>query len=277
MASSMEDPASAFTAHTSVQAFSVSPPVFLTRHFPPPGSSDTSRPPAPVFLATGAIVFDRSLPNTDFPPGSAGAGAGAGAGAQHEASTPNPNPNPNPDSPRPKSKTPRVLLVQRAAHDSMPLRWETPGGGCDDDDTSILHSCARELFEESGLRATTVGPLVRVGFVSDSEGVRGGGPRSEAEATAVQEQGHEWGEGMGGQFFQTRRGKLVCKFYFVASVPEERVAEVTVDPKEHAGYVWATEEEVRQKKVHGEGGMDLEFTTQAQWEVILTAFKLWHA
>ncbi|KAK3369625.1 NUDIX hydrolase domain-like protein [Lasiosphaeria ovina] len=240
----MEDPASAFTAHTSVQAFSVSPPVFLTRHFPPPGSSDTSRPPAPVFLATGAIVFDRSLPNTDFPPGSAGAGAGAGAGAQHEASTPNPNPNPNPDSPRPKSKTPRVLLVQRAAHDSMPLRWETPGGGCDDDDTSILHSCARELFEESGLRATTVGPLVR---------------------------------GMGGQFFQTRRGKLVCKFYFVASVPEERVAEVTVDPKEHAGYVWATEEEVRQKKVHGEGGMDLEFTTQAQWEVILTAFKLWHA
>ncbi|KAK0717544.1 NUDIX hydrolase domain-like protein [Lasiosphaeria miniovina] len=265
MASSMEDPASAFTAHTSVQAFSVSPPVFLTRHFPPPGSSDTSRPPAPAFLATGAIVFDRSLPNTDFPPRL------AGAGAQHEASTP----NPNPDSPRPKSETPRVLLVQRAAHDTMPLRWETPGGGCDDDDTSILHSCARELFEEAGLRATAVGPLVRVGFVSDSEGVRGDGPRS--EVTAVKEKGHEWGEGMGGDFFRTRRGKLVCKFYFVAMVPEERVAEVMVDPKEHIGYVWVTEEEVRQKKVHGEGGTDLEFTTQAQWEVILTAFKLWHA
>jgi len=271
MASSTEDPASAFTAHTSVQAFSVSPPIFLTRHFPPPGSTDTSRPPAPVFLATGAIVFDRSLPNNDLPAGLAGVGVGVGAGAQHEASTP----NPNSDFPQPKSNPPRVLLIQRAAHDSMPLRWETPGGGCDDDDISILHSCARELFEEARLRATTIGPLVRVGSVSDSEGVRGGGPRS--EATAVKEQGHEWGEGMGGQFFRTRRGKLVCKFYFVVRVPEERAAEVIVDPKEHADHVWVTEEEVRQKKVQEEGGMSLEFTTQAQWEVILTAFKLWHA
>ena len=248
MGSRTEDPAFTTKAHPSVQAFSVSPPVFLERRFPPPGSSDTSRPPAPVFLATGAIVFDRPLPNNnDFP---------------REAMTPNPNSN--------SAKPPRVLLVQRAAHDSMPLRWETPGGGCDDDDISILHSCARELFEEAGLHATTLGPVVRVGSASGLAGVRGGG--------STEEQGHGWGEAMGGQFFQTRRGKLVCKFYFVAGVPEERTAEVVVDPKEHAGHVWATEEEVRQKKVQGEeGGLDLEFTTQAQWEVILTAFNLWHA
>ncbi|KAK5655950.1 hypothetical protein OQA88_5085 [Cercophora sp. LCS_1] len=252
MATSKEDPAFAFQSHPSVQAFLVSPPVFLKRHFPPPGSSDTSRPPAPVFLATGAIVFDRPLPNSNSDPGSASVNISAGAGAQHEAATPNPKP-------------PRVLLIRRAAHDSMPLRWETPGGGCDDDDTSILHSCARELFEEAGLRATTLGPVVRADSVSDSEsGFRSGE--------------HEWGETMGGQFFRTRRGNLVCKFYFVAGVPQEQTAEVVVDPKEHAGHVWVTEEEIRQKRVQGKGdGLDLEFTTEAQWEVILTAFKLWRA
>ncbi len=247
-----------FKAHPSVQAFSVSPPVFLTRHFPPSSpSDDASQPPAPVFLATGAIVFDRPLPNNDLlhpAPAGVDLSASAGAGARH-ATTP-----------------PRVLLVQRAAHDSTPLRWETPGGGCDDDDASVLHSCARELFEEAGLHATTLGPVVRVGSVSDSPE---GGGRGGASA---EEQGHEWRGAMGAQFFRTRRGKLVCKFYFVAGVPEERTGEVVVDPKEHAGYVWATEEEVRRKRVQGEGGgLELEFTTQVQWEVILTAFGLWHA
>jgi len=252
MASNTEGSTFAFQAHPSLRAFTVSPPVFLQRHFPPPGSSNTSRPPAPVFLATGAIVFDRPLPSNDFPSKSASAANPSGAGARHGAMAPNQQP-------------PRVLVIQRAAHDSMPLRWETPGGGCDDDDISILHSCARELYEEAGLRATTLGPVVRVGSTSDSEG-------------GVRDGGHEWGEDMGGQFFRTRRGKLVCKFYFIAGVPEERAAEVVVDPKEHAGYVWVTEEEVRQKKVLGnQGRLDLEFTTQAQWEVILTAFKLWHA
>ncbi|KAK0754361.1 NUDIX hydrolase domain-like protein [Schizothecium vesticola] len=253
MATSKEDAAFAFQSHPSVHAFSVSPSVFLKRHFPPPGSSHTSRPPAPVFLATGAIVFDRPLPNSsNSHPASASVDLSGGAGTQHEAMTPNPKP-------------PRVLLVQRAAHDSMPLRWETPGGGCDDDDASILHSCARELFEEAGLRAATLGPVVRVDSAPDAEsGVRGGG--------------HEWGETMGGQFFRTRRERLVCKFYFVAGVPREQTAEVVVDPNEHAGHVWVTEDEVRQKRVRGkEDGLDLEFTTQAQWEVILTAFQLWHA
>ncbi|KAL6895368.1 hypothetical protein HDV57DRAFT_511976 [Trichoderma longibrachiatum] len=32
----------------------------------------------------------------------------------------------------------RVLLVQRAAHDSMPNLWETPGGAVDAGDASIL-------------------------------------------------------------------------------------------------------------------------------------------
>ncbi len=46
-----------------------------------------------------------------------------------------------------------MLLIQRAAHDSMPNRWEVPGGAVDDDDPSILHGAARELWEEAGLKA----------------------------------------------------------------------------------------------------------------------------
>ncbi|KAM0518088.1 hypothetical protein ACHAPE_004493 [Trichoderma viride] len=39
----------------------------------------------------------------------------------------------------------RVLLVQRAAHDSMPNLWEAPGGAVDAEDASVLHGCAREM------------------------------------------------------------------------------------------------------------------------------------
>jgi 8-oxo-dGTP pyrophosphatase MutT (NUDIX family) len=58
----------------------------------------------------------------------------------------------------------RILLIQRAAHDSMPSRWEIPGGGCDKEDPSILHSAARELWEEAGLTATNIGPQVGDGY-----------------------------------------------------------------------------------------------------------------
>ena len=54
----------------------------------------------------------------------------------------------------------RILLLQRAATDSMPLRWEIPGGACDFEDESLLHALARELWEESGLQARAVQALV---------------------------------------------------------------------------------------------------------------------
>ncbi|KAK1471627.1 NUDIX domain-containing protein [Colletotrichum abscissum] len=53
----------------------------------------------------------------------------------------------------PSTTCSKILLVQRTAHDSMPLLWETPGGGVDPDDTSLLVACARELWEETGLQA----------------------------------------------------------------------------------------------------------------------------
>ncbi|OAL38909.1 hypothetical protein AYO20_01660 [Fonsecaea nubica] len=156
----------------------------------------------------------------------------------------------------------RVLLVQRAAHDSAPLRWEAPGGACDPEDTSILHAVARELWEEAGLVAKRIGPLIAPGHV-----------------------------------FVTRGGKRVCKFEFLVDVVggrvndvedddgrrkdgdgkgsgiSPRIPQVKLDPNEHVNYVWATEEECREgRTIVGE--IELAFTTRQQKVTLLEAFKV---
>lgn len=131
----------------------------------------------------------------------------------------------------------RILLIQRAAHDSMSSRWEIPGGGCDNEDASILHGVARELLEEAGLTAVSIGPPVG-----------------------------------GGQSFLSRSGKLVGKFSFLVDAEKgvDGKLHVNLDPNEHQNYVWATEEEVKARKVDT---TELEFTTKEQEAVVLEAFK----
>ena len=70
------------------------------------------------------------------------------------------NADPAPASEGGAARRDRILLLQRAATDSMPLRWEIPGGACDFEDESLLHALARELWEESGLQARAVRALV---------------------------------------------------------------------------------------------------------------------
>lgn len=131
----------------------------------------------------------------------------------------------------------RILLIQRAASDSMPNRWEIPGGGVDDEDASILNAVARELWEEAGLIAADIGPLV--------------------------------GEG---HFFQSRSGKRICKFNFlVEAKADDGKLEVKLDPKEHQNFLWASEEEV---KVGKAGDVELKFTTKEQEATILEAFRV---
>lgn len=113
----------------------------------------------------------------------------------------------------------RILLVQRASHDSMPNLWEVPGGAVDPEDPSVLHACARELWEEAGLTVTHIKGVVPDGF--------GGKP---------------------GAVFTNRTGKVFyCKFSFEVDVLEGQ--EVRLDPNEHQDFVWATAEEVRERKV----------------------------
>ncbi|KAI0191573.1 NUDIX hydrolase domain-like protein [Astrocystis sublimbata] len=104
----------------------------------------------------------------------------------------------------------RLLLVQRAPHDSYPLRWEVPGGAIDDEDKSILHGVARELWEEAGLRARHVGGLV-----------------GKADT------------------FLTRSGRAVCKYSFLVDVEG---FDVKLDPNEHVAFLWVSEQEAKAKK-----------------------------
>lgn len=152
----------------------------------------------------------------------------------------------------------RVLLIQRAPHDSFPLLWEVPGGACDWEDESIFHSVARELWEEAGLKMTNV----------------------------VRKVGKEEG-------FFMRTGLAVVKTTFEVEIEtpkptesaggsqtEEALPEVVLDPNEHVRFLWATEEDCRLGKITVPGSdgeeevVDLNFTAKHQERVVLLGFKL---
>jgi 8-oxo-dGTP pyrophosphatase MutT (NUDIX family) len=131
----------------------------------------------------------------------------------------------------------RVLLIQRASNDSMPNLWETPGGGCDAEDQTVLHSVARELWEEAGLVAKLIGPPVGDGYV-----------------------------------FNTRTSKAVRKLNFIVKVDAgDAGIAVRLDPLEHQNFLWATEQEIKDGNA---GKTKLEFTTADQKAVILEAFRV---
>ena len=138
---------------------------------------------------------------------------------------------------------PRVLLVQRAAGDEDdPNMWEPPGGACEDDDESILHAAARELREEAGLEAASIGGPI-------------GNPH----------------------FFTVEDGKKVCQFNFAVHPRADSAAStlaVKLDPKEHQRFVWATEAEVKARKA---GGIDLDFTRSEVERTVLLAFDHFRA
>jgi 8-oxo-dGTP pyrophosphatase MutT (NUDIX family) len=134
------------------------------------------------------------------------------------------------------SSEPRVLLLQRAASDSNPNKWEPPGGAVDDNDKSILHAAARELWEETGLQAARIG-----------------GPVGEPH------------------FFARSNGEKVCRFNFAVHVSiEERTAlTAKLNPNEHQQFVWATEREVKAKQV---GDVMLDFVREEVERTVLLAF-----
>jgi 8-oxo-dGTP pyrophosphatase MutT (NUDIX family) len=143
-----------------------------------------------------------------------------------------------------------LLLIQRAHNDSMPLRWETPGGAVDREDPTVLYGMARELWEEAGLKAKHV--------------IREVGPY--------------------GFFFFTRRGVKVHKFSFEvevetatekgASAMKTADGELTLPTvtlsDEHEGFMWVTEEECRAHKV---GDVEFKFTHLDQEQTVLEGFR----
>ncbi|KHO01201.1 NUDIX hydrolase domain protein [Metarhizium album ARSEF 1941] len=138
----------------------------------------------------------------------------------------------------------RVLLLRRARHDSMPGLWEVPGGAVDADDATILHGCARELWEEAGLAARRLVRLV-------TEGRPGAG--------AFQE------------FRNSTGTKLIGKFQFEVEVEVGEGQAVRLDPNEHQDFVWATEGEVARGEARG---TKIPFTKASHRDVVLEAFRL---
>ncbi|KAL9639229.1 MAG: hypothetical protein Q9164_001051 [Protoblastenia rupestris] len=151
---------------------------------------------------------------------------------------------------------PRLLILQRAASESaFPNLWEVPGGSSEVTDPTILHSVARETFEETGLRLTRfvreVGERVefgsgrkrwvKLGFEIDfaEMGVCGGGGGDDDEEILP-------GSG-------------------VRLISNEGIG-ISLDPDEHQDYRWATEEEIR--------AMAGEMVTQEQFEIMMKAFVL---
>lgn len=115
--------------------------------------------------------------------------------------------------------------------------WEAPGGASDKEDPTILYGAAREVWEEAGLIATSIGPPVGDGYL-----------------------------------FTTKTGKQICKFSFVVDVEKgpDGKKNVKLNAREHQNYGWASEEEIKARKV---GGSELRFTRNEQEVVVLEAFK----
>ncbi|KAL1878583.1 hypothetical protein VTK73DRAFT_7761 [Phialemonium thermophilum] len=149
-----------------------------------------------------------------------------------------------------------ILLIQRAAHDSFPLRWEIPGGSCDPDDPTILHGVGRELWEETGLLMTAIRSAIGSGDVFFASSFLWGLRRVTKYTFEV----------------EVVSAASASEESQSSAVPESNttVPQVTLDPNEHQAYIWATEEECRTKK---KGQMELQFTTRDQEAAILAGFQ----
>ncbi|KAK2062940.1 hypothetical protein LY76DRAFT_504671 [Colletotrichum caudatum] len=186
---------------------------------------------------------------------------------------------------------PRILLLRRSARErALPHRWELPGGGADAADRDALAAAARELWEETGLRAARFAALV------GCYQWEGAGPGLAAEAVPG-DQG--WGLAGGGvgiveapsssssSSFSSSPSEASAaatavatagrdawrKYTYLVEVEGPAVGDVVVvvDPEEHEAFAWATEEEARAGRC---GDVVLEWTSEAQRLDVLRAFEV---
>ncbi|OBR08865.1 NUDIX domain-containing protein [Colletotrichum higginsianum IMI 349063] len=166
---------------------------------------------------------------------------------------------------------PRILLLQRSAREkALPHRWELPGGAAESRDGDALAAAARELWEETGLRAARFAALVGA-YQWDGAG-------DSAAATAVPGD-QAWGLPGGGvgvaesaDVVASRRDAW-RKYTYLVEVETEAGgrADVVVDPEEHEAFVWATEDEARAGRC---GDVVLDWTSENQRLDVLKAFEI---
>ncbi|THU86809.1 NUDIX-domain-containing protein [Dendrothele bispora CBS 962.96] len=116
-----------------------------------------------------------------------------------------------PSSPTGSLQKPKLLLLQRAANeDAYPNMYELPGGNWEKNDETILHTVAREAFEETGLVVTSIctefdgfeyttarrGPAKQLNFLVEvhSDDSNAGGEPPEPTLNAEEHQAYAWVE-----------------------------------------------------------------------------------
>lgn len=169
-----------------------------------------------------------------------------------------------------KSKPPRLLLLQRAPTDTLPLKWELPGGSVDlpgssgeaggagEGDASLVHGAVRELREETGLVARGVVRELGVQREFYEDVTVGGGQRFLTWRMVV----FEVDVGFDGKEAEEEEGETG------GMMPGPRVR---LAPGEHVRYLWCTEEDVRAGWCEG---VELELADEEWRGIMLRAFEL---
>lgn len=151
-----------------------------------------------------------------------------------------------------------ILLLRRAPTDSFPLQWEVPGGSVDADDTSLLSAAARELWEESSLRASHV--VCAVGL----------GERQPLPVNTPLEESEEMEIGGGETVCVFREGQTTwAKTTFLMDVED---GEVGIREDEHVEWAWVSEEEVISGKFAD--GRALDIVSEGVRRAILEGFRI---
>ena len=172
------------------------------------------------------------------------------------------------------SNPPRLLQVQRSASErAFPNLWEVPGGSSELTDPTILHSVAREVFEETGLHLTRF--IRQIG--SGSEFVTGPKSRPKrwlklhfeievAEIGIALIQGlSSCNFGRDGQESATEQQENPRNVFSSTSI------EICLDPMEHQDYRWVSEDDVEAARYNEESH---KLVSDDQKRVALQAFRM---
>ncbi|TQN64477.1 hypothetical protein CSHISOI_10943 [Colletotrichum shisoi] len=164
-----------------------------------------------------------------------------------------------------------------AREKALPHRWELPGGGAESRDGDALAAAARELWEETGLRAARFAALVGAAATAvpgdQAWGLSGGGV---GVGVGVAESVDVVVDVVAGG-----RRDAWRKYTYLVEIETEAeteaggradvVADVVVDPEEHEAFVWATEDEARAGRC---GDVVLDWTSENQRLEVLRAFEI---
>jgi len=169
---------------------------------------------------------------------------------------------------------PRLLLVQRATTErAFANLWEIPGGAAEPSDPTILHSVAREVFEETGLR------LMRfVRQIGDGEEFRVSPKEKPRRCLKLSFEIHV--EEIGNPLLAGLQQPASLGLEHSHEHPAKPVLDslknlsLVLDPNEHQALQWVTEEEVKNAVCFLQNGEDSFARNMAEIEQMEGDLKL---